>query len=68
MSILSKEAENEVRDLVKDIIDKQAVRLNKEEVTEIVAELIPYLDELVSKNVKKHLSLLGEYLLNNLQE
>jgi len=68
MAILSKEAENEIRDLVKDIIDKQAVRLNKEEVTEIVAELIPYLDELVSKNVKHHLRLLGEYLLKNLQE
>jgi len=68
MAILSKEAENEIRDLVKDIIDKQEVRLNIEEVTEIVAELIPYLDELVSKNVKQHLRLLGEYLLKNLQE
>lgn len=63
-----KQFEEEVRNLVEEVVKEKTVSIEKQEVSEIVSQILPDVDKMVSNKVKKHLRALAELLLKNLKE
>lgn len=45
----------ELTQLVESIVDKKTVRIEKKEVQEIVAQLLPVMDEKIAERVNEHM-------------
>lgn len=60
--------ENEIRKIVLEILHEDQYQLSREDIKEIVSELLPDLDEIISKAIKKHTKLLIGWIDSNLKE
>ena len=50
-------------EIVDKAIKETQTKLSKDEVSDIVKALLPDLDELISKKIKKHFLEIGEYIV-----
>lgn len=53
----------EIRKIVHEALDASEYKISKDEITEIIQDLLPDLNELISKNVKKHFIELANHIL-----
>lgn len=60
--------EAEIRKIVSEVLQEEQQRLTKEDIQEIVIALLPDLDEMVAKTVKKHTKILIGWIDSNLKE
>lgn len=66
MSLLSKEAERELRKTISQIAKNNKLEIEKDDVKVIVSELIPYMDEMISNRVKEHIKAVAEIVIKNI--
>ena len=57
--------EDELTKLIKKIIDDYENRITKEEIKEIVSELIPEIDKLISIKIIQHFKELANHIIKN---
>lgn len=60
--------ESEIRKIVLETLHEEQYKLSKEEIKEIISELMPDLDLLIAKAIKKHTKLLIGWIDSNLKE
>lgn len=64
--------EEYIRSLIKDELQKQYemldVTLKEEEASKIVLAIIPHLDELIAKRVKKHVVEIAEFIIEKFKD
>jgi len=64
--------EEYIRGLIKDELQKQYemldVTLKEEEASKIVLAIIPHLDELIAKRVKKHVVEIAEFIIEKFKD
>jgi hypothetical protein len=58
------EFEEMMKVLISNIIKETEIQLEKDDVKDIVSEMVPELDELIAKKIKKHFFEIGEFLVN----
>ena len=59
---MANELDKYLEDLVNKILDKREIGLKKEEAKQIVEEIIPHLDKLVSDRIKEHFVILADVI------
>jgi bisphosphoglycerate-dependent phosphoglycerate mutase len=60
--------ESEIRKIVSEVLYEEQQKLSEEELKEIVAHLLPNLDLMIAKAIKKHTKLLIGWIDSNLKE
>jgi len=61
--ILGEQVRKEIEAIIDEKINDKENKLTKDELNEIVSSLIPSLDELVAKQVKHHMVLIAQYVI-----
>ena len=61
--IIGDAVKEEIERLIEEKLNEHNDRLTKDDINDIVTSLIPDMDKLVSKQVKKHFILLAQYAL-----
>lgn len=67
MTILSKEIEQEITELVKIINEETQNKVTKDEIKEVINSILPDIDELISVKVKQHFIEIAEFIKNKFQ-
>jgi bisphosphoglycerate-dependent phosphoglycerate mutase len=60
--------ESEIRKIVSEVLYEEQQKLSEEELKEIVTQLLPNLDLMIAKAIKKHTKLLIGWIDSNLKE
>jgi hypothetical protein len=60
--------ESEIRKIVLEILHEEQYRIATSDIKDIIAELLPNLDAVVAKAIKKHTKLLIGWIDSNLKE
>jgi nucleoid DNA-binding protein len=68
IKIISAQIEQEIYEIVQKIIKTQNNPITSQDAKSIVDAILPEIDKLISKKIKKHFRLLAEHVLKNLKE
>jgi hypothetical protein len=60
--------EKEIEKTILNILENQKTNLGKEDIKEIMKEIIPTLDNLISKQIKNHLVFISKIILEKFEE
>ena len=63
-----KSFENMIREIAREVVEESQYEMSKAELKAIVYELLPNIDELISKKVKHHLLEIGEFIVSKTKE
>lgn len=66
--IISEAFETEITELVQSIVKDCNKEIDKKDIKSIMKQLLPDIDEVISKQVKRHLVEIAEYILDNFNE
>lgn len=65
---LTEKFEQELQECIEKLIQSIQIKLSKQEVKDIVENIIPDMDKLISSKVKQHFVEIAEFIINNFKD
>ena len=54
--------------MVEEIVDSRSTKLEKEDIQEIIEELVPQIDKMISRQIRNHFLALATYIVTTFKE